>query len=312
MYRTNISPDHEPHKVLMARGDFVDATRDNRKVPYKIYYPAEVTEKVPVVIWSHGLGGSRDGAGFISRFLASHGYVIVHVQHLGTDSSLWEGKPGHPWDVIRNSNYGPAEVVNRYRDIPFVLDQLPVWADENPAVGPIMDLSVVGMSGHSFGAHTTQVMAGQRFGKAGALQSLKEPRFRAGILYSPVPSFNTESTREEIYGDISLPLFHMTGTDDTSPIEGFSYERRLEVSKHSAGPEQMLMVLNGGDHMVYNGSRGQLGDNPKRKDHENIIKVAALAYWDAYLKSDQAARSWLVGGGFADWLNGEGTFSFRL
>lgn len=306
MYRSNISPDHEPHKVLMARGDFIDPVRDNRKVPYKIYYPAEFTGKAPVVIWSHGLGGSRDGAGFISRFLASHGYVIVHVQHLGTDSSLWEGKPGHPWDVIRNSHYGPEEVLNRYRDIPFVLDQLPLLE-----IAKLMDFSQTGMSGHSFGANTTQVMAGQKFGKPEALQSLKEPRFKAGILYSPVPSFNTESPREEIYGSISLPLFHMTGTDDISPIEGFGYERRLEVSKYSGGPEQALLILNGGDHMVYNGSRGQLGDNPKRKDHENIIKIAALAYWDAYLKNDQAARAWLLEGGFASWMSGEGAFTFR-
>lgn len=306
MYRADVSPDIEPIKVLMARGDFIDPARDNRKIPYKIYYPADVSGKAPVVIWSHGLGGSRDGAGFISRYLASHEYVVVHVQHHGTDSSLWEGKPGHPWDVIRNSKYGPAEVLNRYQDIPFVLDQLPTLD-----IASIMDLSVMGMSGHSFGANTTQVMAGQRFGLPGQLRSLKEPRFRAGILYSPVPSFNTESPREEIYGDISLPLFHMTGTDDTSPIEGFGYERRLEVSQYSSGPEQALMVLNGGDHMVYNGSRGQLGDNPKRKDHEDIIKVTALAWWDAYLKNDSAARAWLLEGGFAEWIEGQGTFTFR-
>ena len=306
MYRTDISVDQEPLKVLMARGDFIDTARDHRKVPYKIYYPADITGKVPVIIWSHGLGGSRDGAGFISRFLGSHGYVVVHVQHLGTDSSLWEGKPGHPWDVIRNSNYGPVEVLNRYQDIPFVLDQLP-----GLELASMMDLSAIGISGHSFGANTTQVMAGQRFGKPGELQSLKEPRFRAGILYSPVPSFNTESPRADIYGDISIPLFHMSGTDDTSPIEGFGYERRLEVSQYSGGPEQALMVLNGGDHMVYNGSRGQLGENPKRKEHENIIKIAALAWWDWYLKNDQGARHWLHDGGFADWLNGAGTINFR-
>lgn len=305
MYRNDISPDHEPHKVLMARGDFIDLARDNRRVPYKIYYP-DVAGKFPVIIWSHGLGGSRDGAGFISRFLASHCYVIVHVQHLGTDSSLWEGKPGHPWDVIRNSHYGTGEVLNRYCDIPFALDQL-----SGLEMAAMMDLSLIGMSGHSFGANTTQVMAGQAFGKPGALQHLKESRFKAGILYSPVPSFNTESARDEIYGSIDLPLFHMTGTDDTSPIEGFGYERRLEVSHYSGGPEQALLILNGGDHMVYNGSRGQLGDNPKRKDHEDIIKVAALAYWNTYLKNDRAARTWLLNGGFADWLNGEGTFSFR-
>lgn len=307
MYRDDISADHEPMKVLMARGDFFDMGRDGRKVPYKIYYPADVSGTVPVVIWSHGLGGSRDGAGFVSRYLASHGYVVVHVQHHGTDSSLWEGKPGHPWDVIRNSHYGPTEVLNCYQDIPFALDQL-----ASLPMASIMDLSVIGMSGHSFGANTTQVMAGQRFGLPGELQSLKEPRFRAGILYSPVPSFNTESPREEIYGDISLPLFHMTGTDDTSPIEGFGYERRLEVSQHSVGPEQALMILNGGDHMVYNGSRGQLGDNPKRKDHEDIIKVAALAWWDAYLKNDDSARSWLLEGGFTEWLNGGGVLRSGL
>ncbi len=311
MYRDDISPDHEPHKVLMARGDFIDPARDHRRVPYKIYYPADITDRVPVVIWSHGLGGSRDGAGFISRYLASHGYVIVHVQHLGTDSGLWEGKPGHPWDVIRNTPYSFDDVVNRYRDIPFVLDQLPSWTADNSGIGQHMDLSVLGMSGHSFGASTTQIMAGQSFGKAGHLQRMKEQRFRAGILYSPVPSANTESPREEIYGTIDLPLFHMTGTDDTSPIEGFGYEQRLDVSRYSGGPEQALLILNGGDHMVYNGSRGQLGDNPKRKDHESIIKVAALAYWDAYLKNDKSARDWLLGGGFADWLNGQGTYSFR-
>ncbi|MFN3828271.1 MAG: alpha/beta hydrolase family protein [Micavibrio sp.] len=310
MYRADINPDHEPHKVLMARGEFFDTARDNRKVPFKIYYPAAVgLGALPVVIWSHGLGGSRDGAGFISRFLSSHGYVVVHVEHLGTDSSLWEGKPGHPWDVIRESKYSFDDVMNRYHDVPFVLDQLPSWAAENPEIGQHMDLSCIGMSGHSFGANTTQIMAGQSFGKADDLQRLFEPRFKAGILYSPVPSFNTESPRADIYGTISLPLFHMTGTDDTSPIEGFGYERRLEVYQHSGGPEQCLLVLNDGDHMVYNGSRGKLADNPKRPAHENIIKIAALAYWDVYLKQDAAARSWLFGGGFSSWINGEGSFT---
>lgn len=312
MYRANIAVDHEPHKVLLVRGDFTDPARHNRRVPYKIYYPAAIgLGPLPVVVWSHGLGGSRDGAGFISRFISSHGFVVIHVQHHGTDSSLWEGKPGHPWDVIRESKYSAEDVFNRYQDIPFVLDQLPAFCADQPEIGQHMDITRLGMSGHSFGANTTQIMAGQSFGAPGQLQRLKESRFRAGILYSPVPSFNNESPREQIYGTIDLPLLHMTGTDDTSPIEGFGYERRLEVYTHSGGPEQILLTLNGGDHMVYNGSRGKLADNPKRLVHENIIKVAALAYWDTWLKDDATARHWLMEGGFATWLNGEGSFSLK-
>ena len=50
-----------------------------------------------------------------------------------------------------------------------------------------------------------------------------------------------------------------------------------------------MIVLEDGDHMVFNGSRGKLAANPKRDVHERIIKVLSLAFWDAYLKDDQAA-----------------------
>ncbi len=304
-WRTNIDPGVEAAPITIERGEFTDPTRNHRIVPYKLYAPADNGAGVlPLILWSHGLGGSRDGAGFISRFLASHGYIVVHVQHHGTDSSLWEGKPGHPWDNIRAAKIPRKAVLSRYQDIPFVLDSL-----GHP--GARMDFSRIGISGHSFGANTTQIMAGQKLGFGGRQYGLREKRFKAGILYSPVPTYNRKDSPDSIYGSIAIPLFHMTGTHDTSPVEGFGYEKRLEVFEHSGGPEQHLLVLNDGDHMVYNGSRGQLGDNPKRADHERIIKIAALAYWDAYLKEDPAARQWLSGGGFSAWLGDEGRYVFR-
>ncbi len=310
LWRADADPAAEGRRVLIDKGVFHDDARD-RDVPYKVYYPDGAEEhSCPVIIWSHGLGGSRDGAGFISRFLAGQGYVLIHVQHAGTDSGLWEGKPGHPWDIMRTLTIAPEATRARYHDIPFVLDQLPSWAAENPA-GQVAAIAVLGMSGHSFGANTTQIMAGQRFGRGLEGEDLRETRFRAGILYSPVPSHNETAPRRDIYGAIGLPLFHMTGTDDQSPIEGFGYEKRLEVFENSGGPAQHLLVLQGGDHMVYNGSRGQLGENPLREVHESIIKAASLAYWDTYLKDDRAAKDWLTGGGFAAWLGAGGTYQFR-
>ena len=98
----------------------------------------------PIIVWSHGLGGSVDGAAFLSRYIASHGYVIVHVQHYGTDSSLWEGKDGHPWDIIRDTKISRAATLNRYKDIPFALDQLSGWLDQYPEIKEIADLSTIG------------------------------------------------------------------------------------------------------------------------------------------------------------------------
>jgi predicted dienelactone hydrolase len=154
----------EPFKVALKRGEFVDLARNGRAVPYKIYHPiTQGPDKVPLIIWSHGFGGNRDGASFISRFLAAHGYMIVHITHDGTDSSLWEGKPGHPWDILRQAKIPRSATLNRMRDVPFALDCLHEWARDNPDIGPWMDFNRIGMSGHSFGAMTTQVMAGMLF-----------------------------------------------------------------------------------------------------------------------------------------------------
>jgi dienelactone hydrolase len=299
--------------VAIDKGEWIDSARQGRAVPYKIYRPLDISGgPFPVVVWSHGLGGSRDGAGFISRYLASYGYVVVHIQHEGTDSGLWEGKPGHPWDVIRAARIPRKATLQRFRDVPFALCELEKMAAENAALAGVMDLSRLGMSGHSFGALTTQIMAGQRRGRGARLYSLHEPKFRAGILYSPVPQRNKKGeSAETLYGSIKIPLLVMTGTNDDSPLEKSGYEDRLEVFEHSGGPEQHLLILEDGDHMVYSGSRGQLGKNPKRDIHEEIICVLSLAFWEAYLKGDNAAKHWLSGGGVDGFLREEARYTYR-
>ena len=312
-WRPEIAPDHEPYPVRMVRGEMTDSIRGNRVIPLKMYYPAEASlTDIPLIVWSHGLGGSIDGAAFISRFLCARGYVVLHVQHKGTDSGLWEGKPGHPWDIIRATHIPRSASLARFGDVPFVLDNLEEWLFQFEDINGRIDIKNIGMSGHSFGAMTTQVMMGMQFpDEQGILQDLSDSRFKCGILYSPVPEFHLSGDLpEDVYSEINRPLFHMTGTDDSSPVEGFGYERRLDVYNHS-NAEKYLMILKDGDHMIYNGSRGKLGQNPNRDLHETIIKIAALAYWDAQLKDDKLAQSWLTGGGFATYLNGHGEFRFE-
>lgn len=300
-WRPDIDPAREPLAVTIRREKLVDDRRAGRIIPIKIYTP-EGAGPFPVILWSHGLGGGADGASFLSRFVASHGYVIVHVQHAGTDTSLWEGKPGHPWDVIRAQKIPRAAVLDRFADIPFVLDQL-----QKMTGLPALDYTRLGMSGHSFGALTTQVMAGQLYpDENDMLHSFREPRFSCGILYSPVPARYSGAT--EAYEAIELPLLHMTGTKDESPIEHFGYRDRLAVFEHGRAPDQQALILNDADHMVFTGSRGQLAENPHRKEQEEMIKIIALGYWDARLKSDTAAQEWLSGAGLLAYLAGRGEF----
>lgn len=285
-----------PSDVVIKKGEWVDETRAGRRIAFKIYHPADnLNEKMPVILWSHGYGGNRDGAGFISRFIASYGYALVHITHPGTDSSLWEGQPGHPWDILRSIKITPDLCLQRFADVPFALDQLALWAANNPETGRLFDFTRTGMAGHSLGALTTQVMAGQLFpDEDDHLLRLKDPRFQAAISYSPMPMHHfTDAPDDLIFGGVDIPMFCMTGTDDSSPIEGFGYRERLSVFDNLSKAARYLMVLPHGDHMVYNGTRGQLEKNPYRETHEKIIKIASLGFWEAYLRGNAGALGWL-------------------
>ena len=92
------------------------------------------------------------------------------------------GKRGHPWDVIRKIEIPRSASLNRFADIPFVLDQLEGWLETHPDIQAMADLKTCGISGHSFGALTTQVLAGQMFPtENGDLISFHDKRFQSGL-----------------------------------------------------------------------------------------------------------------------------------
>ncbi len=304
------------YDIKILRGMLTDPARHDRPVAYKIYVPdtPDRTDPLPLVIWSHGLGGSRDGSGFISRHLAARGYICLHVQHLGTDSSLWEGKPGHPWDVIRATKIPRRAILQRYQDIPFIVRSLPDLQALHPEISGRIDTHRMGLSGHSLGALTTQIIAGQYGMRTGSSKfyDLHMPVFRAGILYSPVPLYRHPTKARDAYRGIRIPLFHMTGTVDHSPIGEFHHDLRTDTYTYAGNNDQLLLVFQDGDHMVYSGSRGQLADNPLRVAHETAIVAGTTAYWDAYLRGDQGARDWLLGDGFRSLLQPKDVFESRL
>ena len=60
---------------------------ESRLVPVKVYLPAKKT--APVVLFSHGLGGSREGFKHGGEHWARRGYVAVFIQHPGSDENVW-------------------------------------------------------------------------------------------------------------------------------------------------------------------------------------------------------------------------------
>lgn len=76
------------HQVnILQFRNLVDTSRSNRNVPVKIHYPAE-KGVYPVIVVSHGAGGSWDGHYGLAHFMASYGYVVLCLEHVGSNTAV--------------------------------------------------------------------------------------------------------------------------------------------------------------------------------------------------------------------------------
>jgi predicted dienelactone hydrolase len=270
--------------------EWQDAKR-NRPVPVKIYYPVTQGESLPVIIFSHGLGGSRDGYEYLGRHWASRGYISVHVQHRGSDDAVWKQSS----QIMKSMKEAAADIenaINRPLDVSFAIDQLEVLnRQENPLQGKI-NLSRIGAAGHSFGAFTVLAVGGQIFvTPQGKEFTLADKRIRAAIAMSaPVPR---KIDLAKSLGSIKIPFLHMTGTLDDSPVgETTPAQRRLPYD-NITGSEQYLLTFNGGDHMIFAGIRRDKSKGKKDHLFQELICLVTTAFWDAALQNNVSAKNWL-------------------
>ncbi len=310
--RQNILPyksDAGPYRVEFVRYDWHDALR-NRDVPVKIYFPASGNGPFPLILFSHGLGGTREDYEYLGRHWASHGYVSAHLQHLGSDDSVWRGS-ANPMESLRQAVRNPANALHRPRDVSFAIDQIERLQTADSPLRGRLDLAQIGAAGHSFGAFTTLAVAGMAFVLPGEERTMREPRVKAAIpMSAPVPERREHLAR--IYGAIAIPCLHITGTLDESPLtpQTSAADRQLPF-EYSRGPDKYLIVFEGGDHMVFSGVRRRRAARANVEldpIFHSLIRQATTAFWDAYLRNDATARQWLADGGLEAVLGAHGEF----
>lgn len=267
-----------------------DAARE-RDIPVRIYFPPN-DKPASVVLFSHGLGGSRKGSKFLGERWAECGYLAVFVQHRGSDELVWKNaRPAERMAALPKA----ASLENfflRVGDIRAVLDQLQAWNQSGPLANR-MDLTRIGMPGHSFGAVTTQAVSGERFLMSGT--ELTDPRIRAAVIMSP--STPKSETAERAFGDVKIPWLLMTGTKDVSPLGETDAKARLTAYPALHGVPKYQVVLNNADHSVF-ADRELPGDRgPRNLNHHRVIRALSTAFWDAYLQDNKDALAWLNGTG---------------
>jgi predicted dienelactone hydrolase len=192
----------------------------------------------PVVVFSHGAQDHRADNTIVVQELASHGYVVVTVDHTDDAFSVFpDGRLVVPSDDIP---MGPADFA---RDVRFVLDRIDdLAAGRNPdaghrplpaGLGAALDVRRIGMFGWSKG------------GTATALVMLEDRRVRAGLsLDGPMqPTITT---------DLNRPFMLMTAefsraqepsvAEFWSHLKGWRLDIRAEGAAHNSYGDYQVLI----------------------------------------------------------------------
>jgi predicted dienelactone hydrolase len=255
----------------------------------------------PVLLYNHGGGWTRWSATFATEWLASHGYVVVSVEHFGFNQTT-RCPDGAPFaadtlrfptptgdfkaDALASWDYLESPVFEIWRDdARFALDQVERLARETGPFQGRLDLDKVGALGWSFG------------GALAVELSAVDPRVRAAVdqdgqLFGEVKARGTER-----------PVLQFHGGGD--PAAGVPEEQRAgiqELMAHVKRTDSATRARSSGDWYsleIAGATHGDFSDlslffpradgapDPRRV-HE-IINAYTLAFFDHYLKGKPAS-----------------------
>jgi predicted dienelactone hydrolase len=211
--------------------NWLDRSRQ-RRVPADLYLPQTTAiNPVPVIVISHGVAEDRTTYAYLARHLASYGFAVAVVEHVGGDANRFR-------NYFANMAPPPmaTELLERPRDVSFVLDELQRRAQSEPNLRQL-DLQNVGLVGHSLGGYTVLALAGAEIDfdrvkrdcnpnrslnlsvllqcRANELKpqkyALQDPRIRAVFAISPL---NSTIFGRRGMSQIRVPVFLMGGSDD--------------------------------------------------------------------------------------------------
>lgn len=316
------STDYDPLKVLVSASESKEVSiRDDRRgrdVLLTVRHPLTRSDHSahPLIIFSHGAGGSGDAFQHLSTTLAARGYVVVHPWH--SDSIALERRNGGPgFDTSRGLDQvvDRVNLPDRVADVRFIIENIDQIERSIGLEPGSIDPQRIGMAGHSAGAMTTQVAAGARFfpPRAGS-RGIATPidAIDAFALISPQGT-TARSLSERSWLDCHRPMLTITGSRDVSRVSNETPESRRHPFEF--GPtdgNKYLAFIDGATHSSFQGKQAQrvlqedLPDNVDWIEHINTRLVVALM--DAYVRHDTAAKAWLesdailgIPGGSLEW-----------
>jgi len=252
--------------------------------------------KWPLVVFSHGSGGTRVGYVFFTEFLASHGFIVVAADHIGNSR----------YTIVNNQVVkaggprGQASSKDRPKDISFLIDCMTRMNNggDSRFAGRI-DLDQIAAAGMSFGGSTTENVVEQ------------ERRVKAGIMLAPGGPTGDRT-------NFTTPIFMMIATEDAT-LRAQGNTRNRKYYEDSKGPKYFVEIKDAGHYTFtsvdqYNANYGNGIGKGKRvntapdqdviylppQESHKLIDAYSLAFLSVYVRGQAGYKAYLAQNHFGD------------
>jgi predicted dienelactone hydrolase len=269
--------------------------RRNKDVEISIEYPTR-GGPFPVIVWSHGYGGSNQSYEPLVSYWVSNGFVVIRPSHADKGAladlmrdTIRDAYQQRPDDRTRRQQQrpqpqpqsaqgqppapppfrpNPMEAIwekerepqwrDRAADVILVLDQLSDLTNRFPELREKVDATKIGVGGHSYGALTAMMVGG--------VGMTADPRVKALLLMSPPGPAANRGLTQQSFLSLRLPVMFMTGTRDRGATETEDAAWRKQAFEFAQAGAKYLSVIEGATHTTFTGRSSSTFDVSQRMD----------------------------------------------
>jgi predicted dienelactone hydrolase len=283
-----VAPKDTPGKYLTDETNFpvgaipVASLRDpqrNKDVGLVIEYPSQGQGPFPVVLFSHGYGGSNESYIGLTEYWAGHGYVVIKPAHAdagalrellrqrrremreeraaaNNSNGTAQAQPQPaPRNIVEEAweAQTTAEWRNRARDLTFILDNFDALEAAYPELKGKIDRNRVAVAGHSYGALLSMLLGGVVPVRDNAPLRLADPRVKAVIALSPQGVSASRGLSAESFRDLRVPTLFMTGTEDRGAGANEDPAWRRTAFENAPAGDKYFVTIEGANNLSFTG-----------------------------------------------------------
>jgi predicted dienelactone hydrolase len=247
----------------------------------------------PLLVFSHGYGGSGIGHVFLTEPLAARGWIVVAPDH--HDKFSWVRiRSGYNRDLDRQAFWRDALTIagsgpdNRIKYL-YRLDEMKLVLDRmlecRPFAG-LIDRKRIAVGGHSFGGYTA-------LGLCGTIEGRRDGRIKAVLLFSTGAGGYLFTQRE--LAEVNIPSMYFLGEREGGQLRGTRTMTDLADKVYrNLPPPKYFLEIKGANHFSFN---NRFIENHRTwllsesEERFRVIRRYSIAFLEKHVAGEKAANS---------------------